>query len=111
MEFFQEPLVMLFGQRNPGFDSVIVSPYRGNASKVHVTFTEARYSVEESCTVESLDHYTRKYAIVEETVRRLQSGLAAKAKPNKKDKMRTEEWQSQTKEDEQEEDQAYIVAV
>ncbi len=79
MAYLQEPLVMMFGHRNPGFDSVIVSPCRENPRNVHLTFTEARYSAEKSTTVESFDHYKSKYAIVQETVNRLQSALDKRA--------------------------------
>jgi hypothetical protein len=103
MEFLQEPLVMIFGPRNPGFDSVIVSPCRENARKVHLTFTEARYSAEKSTKVESFDEYKSKYASVQETVNHLQRALDERAqtlatkKPSEKDTVHKEEVQSPTK--------------
>ena len=79
------------------FDSLIISPSRNDPKSTHITFIESRYSIEKSSTVENIDLYKSKYAIVQDTVKRLQRALE-KNKPSKKDHSYRELGQSPIKE-------------
>ena len=69
------PSLMRFVGDNPGFDSLIISPFEDEENKCHLTFIETRYSSASSSSFENLAAYNAKFGATAKLLAALKESL------------------------------------